>query len=91
LLIKIELKRLYTQLHVYKTKSMKADNPHLQSNKRRVNKKLRKLSVTMQKSLNNKEVESYQIKTPDESICSNEANLPQLSTGCSEEQTNSVC
>lgn len=85
IIIKGELKRLYTQLHVYKTKSLKKDNPHLQS-KRRVAKKNRRFSHAITK--NTKENESYHIKTPDESICSNEANLPHSIVGSEEREPN---
>lgn len=80
--IKSELKRLYTQLHVYKTKSVKKDNPHIQT-KRRGGKKNRRFSTQFSKAIT-RENDSYQVKTPDESICSNDAtNLPH-SIACSE-------
>ncbi|CAF0786627.1 unnamed protein product [Brachionus calyciflorus] len=76
--IKSELKRLYTQLHVFKTKSAKKDNPHLQSKRRGLNKKHRRFSNQFSKATT-RENESCHIRTPDESICSNEVtNIPHL-------------
>lgn len=82
---------MYTQLHVFKSKSVKKDNPHLQSKRRGANKKNRRFSNQLQKPMI-KENESYQIKTPDESICSNEAtNLPHsLAYGEDKDQSNFV-
>lgn len=80
---------MYTQLHIYKTKSAKKDNPHLQSKRRGQHKKHRRFSNQLQKPVNNKDNESYHIKTPDESICSNDAtNLPHSYT-CSEDRDHS--
>lgn len=71
-------------MHVFKTKSAKTDNPHIQSKRRGNNKKNRRLSINLPKS-HQKDNESYQIKTPDESICSNEVNM-QHSLACSEDK-----
>lgn len=80
--IRSELKRLYTQLHVYKTKSVKKDNPHLH-NKRRGGKKNRRFSNQFSKAII-RENDSNQVKTPDESICSNDATILPHSIVCSE-------
>lgn len=53
---------------------MKADNPHLPS-KRKGNKRNRRFSSAFQKG-SRAEVELSTIKTPEESICSNEATMP---------------
>lgn len=72
-LLQDELKRLYTQLHIYKTKQLKTDNPHLPS--KRKGKRNRRFSSAFQKG-SRAEVELSTIKTPEESICSNEATMP---------------
>lgn len=78
-----ELKRLYTQLHIFKTKSVKADNPHIQS-KRKTNRKGRRFSNAFaSKSIATKDNESLQIKTPDESICSTDAHVAFLNASTS--------
>jgi hypothetical protein len=72
---KSELKRLYTEIHMYKTKSLKHENPHIQSGQKRnkLNKKMRKFSNAFLKQ-NNKDNESIAAKTPEESVCSNDFN-----------------
>ena len=62
---------MYTQIHIFKTKSLKYENPHIERKKKKEQKKIRRLSNAFQKV---KELESsFQVKTPEESICSNEA------------------
>ncbi len=56
-----------------KIKSVKIDNPHVTS-KRKVNRKHRRLSHTPMKQLI-KDPESITAKTPEESSCSNDANI----------------
>jgi Holliday junction resolvase-like predicted endonuclease len=60
-------------LHVYRTKSLKHDNPHLQSAAKRKLKKIRKFSNAFLTKQNQKENESVLAKTPEESVCSNDA------------------
>nr|QVK45730.1 G protein-coupled receptor [Proales similis] len=72
--IRSELRRLYTQLHVYRIKSVKTDNPHIQQ-KRKV-KKARRFSIA--KSQSNRDAESNHARTPDESFCSAEANMQMM-------------
>ena len=84
-MLKSELKRLYTQLHIFKTKSVKADNPHIQS-KRKTNRKGRRFSNAFaSKSVVTKDNESLQIKTPDESICSTDAHVAFLNASTSQQ------
>lgn len=68
---------------------MKKDNPHLQSKRRAAAKKMRRFSQAVTRNAN-KDNESGHIRTPDESICSNEPNIPHSSAAGSEdrEQTN---
>jgi hypothetical protein len=65
---------------VYKTKSAKADNPHIA--KRRNHKKLRRLSAAFHKATfpSNRDVDSTHNKTPEESICSNDVAVPHVNT-----------
>lgn len=68
--IRSELKRLYTQIHVFKVKSAKSNNPHIQK-KKKEHKKVRRLSNAFQKPTMNTNTDTV-IKTPEESICSND-------------------
>ncbi len=106
--VRSELKRLYTQLYLYKSKSLKNDNPHIHA-KNRTNKHHKAVKSssasnrrfssannnTNNKNLNTlnnsstafatiRENEST-LKTPDESICSNDVNMHH-SVSCSEER-----
>jgi hypothetical protein len=58
-------------LHILKNKSVKTDNPHIQS-KRRNNRKNRRFSSAFQR--HHAKDESAQLKTPEESICSTDGN-----------------
>ena len=53
---------------MFKTKSIKVNNPHIQK-KKKENKRVRKLSNAFQKTVVNTEAA---MKTPEESICSND-------------------
>lgn len=66
--IRSELKRLYTQIHMFKSKSVKVNNPHIMK-KKKENKRVRRLSNAFAKSTVNTE---SVVKTPEESICSND-------------------
>jgi hypothetical protein len=68
---KTELKRLYAQLHLQKLKSVIADNPHV-ATKRRPVRKNRRFSTAVFSKAWNKDFETPSIKTPEESVCSND-------------------
>ena len=66
---------------MYKTKSLKYENPHIQTGQKRnnkLNKKMRKFSNAFLKqntnNTNNKDNESVLAKTPEESVCSQDFN-----------------
>lgn len=64
---------MYTEIHVFKTKSLKYENPHIQNPTKRKMKKMRKFSNAFMKQ-NTKETESVVARTPEESVCSNDLN-----------------
>ena len=71
----VELKRLYSQLHMFKTKSIRINNPHIQK-RGRTHRKNRKLSSN-NNATRNKEMETTNpLKTPEESVGSVENNVP---------------
>lgn len=79
--IRSELKRLYTEIHIYKTKSLKHENPHIQNpTKKNRAKKIRKFSNAFMKQQNVKENESAVARTPEESVCSNDFNYSLAQT-----------
>ena len=108
------MKRLYTQLYLYKSRSLKADNPHIQAKQRKVAKVAKNSTASSSTTANTRrqsnsltpsrplptntgttsigltsligggggrgggggaEGESSHMKTPDESICSNDVNV----------------
>lgn len=65
---------------MYKTKSLKQDNPHIHSQTKKRAKKMRKFSNAFVMKSNMKENESAVAKTPEESVCSNDFNYSLAQT-----------